>query len=354
MTMLNQNDSKVTVIVVPRERFSCIKPSLESIYEHTKIDFNLVYVDGGSPAHIQRYLSEQAQAKGFNLIRTEHYLSPNQSRNIGLQQAKTPYIVFIDNDVIVTPGWLKGLVQCAEETGAAVVGPLTCIGEPIHETIHNPGGSIAIREEQIEGKKVRHFHHKCHFKSRIDNVRDRLQRTQCDYVEFHCMLARTDIFEKTGLLDEALLSTREHLDFSMLVTQAGGSIYAERDVVVTYVPGPPLVWSDLGFFMLRWSDAWDLASLEHFIQKWDLAEDGYFKGRYDRLGFRRHKAYVKPFAKQLLFGRYNRILEKILIVLDRKLNRVVSDRYFSQNSGHKVTDPQPYLAPRKSQTVSSM
>lgn len=319
---------QVTIVVVPRERFSYTRESLESIYQYTDIPFNLVYVDGGSPAHIQQYLEQQSQEKKFQLIRVDRYLSPNQSRNLGLRQVSTPYVVFIDNDVIVTPGWLQGLVQCAEETGAAVVGPLTCIGQPIHEMVHNPGGKTYIKEEAVGNTVVRRFHHKSDFANRrVGEVGDRLQRTQCDYVEFHCMLARTAIFERTGPLDENLLSTREHLDFCMLVTRAGGTIYAERSVIVTYVPGPPLQWSDLPFFMLRWSDAWDLASLKHFRSKWDLTDDKYFQKRYEKLGFRRHKAYIKPLVKSLLLGRHSHRLEKVFIHGDRLLNRFVSDRY---------------------------
>jgi GT2 family glycosyltransferase len=327
METARTSEPQVTIVFVPRERFSYTRESLESIYEHTEIPFNLVYVDGGSPPHIQQYLAEKAREKDFQLLRFDRYLSPNQSRNIGMRQVQTKYLVFVDNDVIVTPGWLKGLVECAEETEAAVVGPVICIGTPIHEMIHNPGGSIDIKEEQVGDEQVRRFHHKCHFKRRVNEVRDRLQRAECDYVEFHCMLARTDIFEKTGPLDEGLLSTREHLDFCMMVARAGGKIYAERQIIVTYVPGPPVQWSDLGFFMLRWSDAWDLASLEHFQRKWNLSEDNYFQRRYDRLGFRRHKAYVKPLAKSLLFGQRSLTLEKVLIRLDRMVNRYVSDRY---------------------------
>ncbi|MFP4123015.1 MAG: glycosyltransferase family 2 protein [Coleofasciculus sp.] len=327
METVRTSEPQVTVVVTPRERFSYTRESLESIYDYTEIPFNLVYVDGGSPQHIQQYLANKAQEKDFQLIRVNRYLSPNQSRNLGLRQVKTKYVVFIDNDVVVTPGWLKGLVECANETGAAVVGPVICIGTPIHDMIHNPGGSISIKEEQVGEEQIQRFHHKCHFKRRVNDVRDRLQRAECDYVEFHCMLARTDIFEKTGPLDEGLLSTREHLDFCMLVARAGGKIYAERQVIVTYVPGPPVQWSDLGFFMLRWSDAWDLASLEHFREKWDLTEDHYFQSRYKKLGFRRHKAYVKPLAKSLLFGQRSLTLEKILIRLDRMVNRYVSDRY---------------------------
>lgn len=116
-------DPKVTIVIVPRERFSCTQESLESIYEHTTIPFNLIYVDGNSPEKIHHYLKQQAQAKNFQLLRTEYYLTPNQARNVGLSHVKTPYLVFIDNDVIVTKGWLNALVTCAEETSATVVGP---------------------------------------------------------------------------------------------------------------------------------------------------------------------------------------------------------------------------------------
>lgn len=341
------SETSVTIVLTQRERFSYTRQSLESIYEHTKIPFSLVYVDAGSPDHIRRYLAAAAREKGFQVVRLEHYLSPNQARNVGLSQVKTKYVVFVDNDVIVTPHWLERLVACAEETNAAVVGPTICISEPVHEMIHNPGGSIEIKEDWIEGMPVRRFHHKCHFKRKIEDVQDRLNRAECDYVEFHCMMVRTDIFDKTGPLDEKLLSTREHLDFCMLVAQAGGRIVAERDIIVTYVPGPPVEWSDLEFFMLRWSNAWDLASLEHFIKKWNLAEDGYFHKRYERLGFRRHKAYVKPLAKQLAFGRKVSVLERALMYLDHRLNRLVSDRYarrYPQNVAPSETETNQALA----------
>ena len=117
------NRAKVTLIIVPRERFSYTRESLESIYRDTKYPFDLVYVDGNSPEHIKNYLAQKADEKQFKLIRTEHYLSPNQARNIGLQHVReeTDYVGFVDNDIHVTPGWMEKLVNCAEEELAAVV-----------------------------------------------------------------------------------------------------------------------------------------------------------------------------------------------------------------------------------------
>lgn len=136
--------AQVTIVVVPRERFSCTETSLQSIYEHTRIPFELVYVDGNLPPHVQSYLETQAQKHQFKLICTEHYLFPNLSRNIGLARVKTPYLVFLDNDVIVSSGWLEALLNCAEEADAAVVDPLMCHKEPIHEEVHFVGGKSHV------------------------------------------------------------------------------------------------------------------------------------------------------------------------------------------------------------------
>jgi GT2 family glycosyltransferase len=327
-------EPKVTIVVSPRERFSYTQASLESIYEQTSIPFKLIYVDGGSPKHIKRYLEEQARDRQFQLIRTEHYLAPNQARNLGLRQVDTKYVMFIDNDVIVSPGWLEKLLDCAQETDATIVTPLICIGTPIHETIHLAGGEAHINLVHKEGsdKPKRRVHEKHYFVNRqVAEVQDQLQRRQCEFAEFHCMLVKTKIFDKIGLLDEGLLSTREHIDFCMSVTNAGRTIYCEPASVVTYVPGPPFEWSDLPFFMLRWSDAWELASLEHFRQKWKVSQNKYFEKRYNRLGHRRHQAFLKPLIRKFSFGRkLPRLEQKILsavVPLERQLNRYISDRH---------------------------
>ncbi|MBE9053375.1 glycosyltransferase family 2 protein [Nostocales cyanobacterium LEGE 11386] len=332
-------EPQVTIIVVPRERFSCTRESLESIYENTNYPFNLVYVDGNSPPHIQRYLEEQAQEKGFELIRTDYYLSPNQARNIGLRHVNTKYLVFYDNDVIVTPGWLQRLVETAEETEAAVVGPLICINQPVHELIHNAGGQTHIAEEKTEDGIRRRIYQKsqlCH--RRVADVPDQLQLVQCDYVEFHCILIRTDIFERTGPVDEGLLATREHLDFCMVVSRVGGSIYCDRRSVVTYVQGPPFELPDLAFFMLRWSDAWELASLKHFREKWDLTEDKYFERRYEKLGHRRYKAFIKPMIRSLPVPRGKKRIEKMIVAMEKRLNTIISDR-FAHKHPERVQSP---------------
>lgn len=330
-------DLKVTIIVSPRERFSFARESLESIYTHTDFPFKLVYVDGNSPANVQRYLESEATAKGFELIRTESYLSPNQARNMGLQKADTEYVVFIDNDVIVTPGWLTSLVKCSDETGATVVSPLICQGTPVHTEVHCAGGEARILRENKDGKTRHRIQEKIYKQGRqVSDIYDQLQREPTGLAEFHCMMVRRSFLAQLGALDEKILNTREHVDFCITVSEAGGTIYLEPTSIVTYVPGPPLTWSDLPFFMLRWSDAWEMTSLKRLLEKWELTEDDFFKHRYRRLGWRRHETIVRPLVARIGFAKKQPRVERTLISLDRKLNRYLTDRHDRQQSKQPV------------------
>jgi GT2 family glycosyltransferase len=261
---------QVTIVVTQRERFSYTKPSLESIYAHTKIPFHLIYVDGNSPPHVKRYLKEQAQQRQFKLIRREQYLFPNQARNLALRQVNTPYVVLLDNDALVTQGWLAALIQCAQETAAWSVAPLYLEGLPEDGIVHLAGGDVGFSERQ--GRKTLFRRHRF-LKRPLARVQDKLQRMETGYVEFHCVLVRTEVFTTVGFLDEQFLSHGDDIDLSLSVRAAGGKLYFEPSAIVSYVSPPPFEESDLPFFLLRWGDEWNRMSLEHLCEKWELAAD---------------------------------------------------------------------------------
>ena len=243
----------VTIVVSPRERFSFSRESLESVYAVTREPFSLVYVDGGSPRGVRGYLSQAAAEKGFTLIRKDHYLSPNQSRNLGAAQAHTDYVVFIDNDIIVEPGWLQALVACADETGAWVVGSVNCIGDPARKVVHMAGGNARIVEEP--GGRVFKEQH-LHAGAKLADLD--LTRAETELAEFHCMLVRRSALQRLGPLDEGLLCSREHIDLCLAVREAGGKVFLEPESVITYVPGPPFSLPDALFYLLRGA-AYELA-----------------------------------------------------------------------------------------------
>jgi GT2 family glycosyltransferase len=260
---------RATVVVVPRERFSHTRPSLESIRAGTEIPHDLVYVDGGSPESVQAYLEERSRDWGFTRVRAERYLAPNEARNLALARARTPYVAFVDNDVEVQPGWLEALVSSAERTGAWIVGPFVVEGDPGAPTVHHAGGEAWI--ETRDGRRQFFEHHRC-FGRPLSDARAELPAGATSLAEFHCMLVRTEVFSRLGPLDEAL-RTREHSDLCMSVVQAGGSIQFEPAACVRYVTAGPFDASDVPFYFTRWGEEWNLSSLRHFHRKWNLPED---------------------------------------------------------------------------------
>lgn len=259
----------VTIVVVPREQFCRAPTSLERIYAATSAPFELVYVDGNSPPPLQRHLARQAELRGFTLVRTNHYLTSNEARNLGLQRVQTPYVAFLDNDVLPEPGWLDALLACAEETGAWVVGPVVYLDQGAERLVHYGGAAIRIVDEA----GVRRLS----YTPQLTNVplsrAPVLRRGRCDLVKFYGILVRRDAFDRIGPFDEGLLTVFEPADFALAVQKAGGEVYLEPGAVVTHTLPPPLPAADLPFFLLRWSNGWLRSSVRHFVRKHGLQLD---------------------------------------------------------------------------------
>lgn len=307
----------VTIVVVPRERFSHVIPSLESIYQNTDLPFKLVYVDGNSPPRVQRYLAEQAAQKGFHLIRTGHFLTPNQARNLGRAHVDTRYVAFVDNDLFVAPGWLEHLLRCAEGTGAWVVGPLYLEDKLEDRIIHMAGGEAHFKQEQ----ERRSFHGAHRFARRkLHEVQSQLQREPTETVEFHCALARNDIFATLGPLDERFMSVSEHQDFCLSVRAAGGGVYMEPNAMVTYFTASPLRWIDLPYFFERWSETRNQATVEHLRRKWNLPDDDPFVRRMAQFSKKHRLFFIRLWFPWQLHKLGRMITYPIVYTIDRLLS----------------------------------
>ena len=300
---------RVTIVLTQRERFSAMQESLSSLLENTPEPFRLVCATGSVSSRMRAWLKRQSQRHGFMHVEAPRALTPPEARNLGLQYADTEYVVFTENDVVFQSGWLSALIACADETRADIVAPLTCEGRPIHTIVHHVG-SVETNRGTFDGaaEGQRDFHEEFYLQGQTrDEAADFLVRRKTRSFEMHCFLIRHDVFDRIGAFDPDIVS-KEYLDFSWRLREAGGdSIWVEPKAVVTFlIPSKTdrVTLTDLPYFLLRWSSAWQNRSHDALKEKWGLDEQGFIASRRAISQWRIVEHVAKPALEQVpMLGR---------------------------------------------------
>ena len=105
-----------------------VKDCLESLLTCTQdCPYHLYIIDDASDQHTAEFLEQQAAAHAhISVLRLPQNQGFVRACNLGIAQGAAPYVVLVNSDVIVTPGWLSRLVHCAEsDPRIAAVNPLT-------------------------------------------------------------------------------------------------------------------------------------------------------------------------------------------------------------------------------------
>ena len=258
-----------TIVVSPRERYSSILPSLESLFSTISSDVPVIVVEGSTPRAIRRRLRELNELRPFTHVPLGYMVTPNEARNIGMRMASTPYVVLSDNDIEYEPGWLEALERNALESGADAVAPLIFIGPSEAKTIHHAGGRLIFNESS--GRPIIKEQHRLMNVpfERVESRLSELAPADNDVCEFHCAMLRKSVWEAMGGLDERLI-TREQIDFGLRLISMGTRITFAKDSHVTYRAFDPFNPIDLGYHLFRWSDHRAVESMDAFEETWQL------------------------------------------------------------------------------------
>ncbi|MFC1624610.1 glycosyltransferase [Candidatus Omnitrophota bacterium] len=97
------------------------KNCIESIIKNTDYPYRLIVTDNGSQRETKEYLEslkEDPRLKGhdYTLIRNEENLGATKALNQGLEISKGDYAMILNNDTLVTKGWLSEMVKVAESS----------------------------------------------------------------------------------------------------------------------------------------------------------------------------------------------------------------------------------------------
>lgn len=172
-----------------RDTIECIK-SLEEI---DYLNYKIVIVDNNSNNESHKVLEEKYSKKHV-YIQTGKNLGYAGGNNVGINYAlkcKTDYVCILNNDTIVSPQFLKRLVEYAESNiDVGIVGP--AILEYNNEKVVQSTGAII----DISRGNVNQLNHMVKL---LDLPHKEIE---CDYVGGACMLVRRNVIEDVGLIPE--------------------------------------------------------------------------------------------------------------------------------------------------------
>jgi O-antigen biosynthesis protein len=114
---------KTSIIILTYNQLEYTKKCIDSIRLHTNSNYEIIVVDNASNDDTIHYLQEQ---KDIKVIYNSQNLGYAKGNNQGLELVTGDFILFLNNDVVVTPGWLDPLLQTLNSNEKiAMVGPVT-------------------------------------------------------------------------------------------------------------------------------------------------------------------------------------------------------------------------------------
>lgn len=189
------------IIIPVWNQLAFTKDCLSSIAKNTDPGYGLIVIDNASSAETNRYLESAKSASGapFMLIRSEVNQGFIKAVNQGISASKARYLCLLNNDTLVTKGWLKAMIEVAESSpNIGIVNP----------------SSNNLGQKPAKGEP-------------IELYADKLRSSDVKTVEMataigFCMLIKREVIENIGLFDEIYgMGNFEDTDFSRRAAKAG-------------------------------------------------------------------------------------------------------------------------------------
>lgn len=176
-----------SIIILTWNQVRYTEECVEALVRNTPEPFEVIVVDNGSQDGTVDYARGLvAQDRRFRLIENRVNRGYAAGCNQGLEAARGDYLVLLNNDVVVTPGWLSGLLDCHHAIGSAgIVGPLT----------NNASGIQGLGPQDYGEGGLEGF-------SRRFGSRHRHRRVLSRRLVGFCMLFSRELYRAVGGLDE--------------------------------------------------------------------------------------------------------------------------------------------------------
>lgn len=245
------NYGKASVVVLTYKNADYAHMCLESILTKTTYpEFEVIVVDNDSPQEMRESLQAFAdQDQRVRLILNEKNEGFARGNNIGLDAATGDYYVLLNDDVVVTPGWLSTLIGHLQDPSVGMVGPVT----------NSSGNETRIRVDYEEVEAMDRF-------AEEYTQAHAGETFEISMLPFHCVALRREVFNQVGPLDERFgRGMFEDDDYALRLKREGYRLICAEDVFVHH-------WGSASFSRLGVSEYWHLfdSNRQKFEEKWGV------------------------------------------------------------------------------------
>lgn len=249
------NGPRVDIIIPTYNNLPYLKACVESIRKNTDWPYNIIVVNSGSD-DTAKWLADQPDIIAHNSAERLHFSAAN---NKGLEISKEKYVCLLNDDTIVSQGWLGALMHEGMKPGVGAVGPFSnCDQGWTHQDKIVAGGKDlhpAMKLEEVQSVL-----------RDIYRWRRRKEVPLRGWVAFYCTLIPRAVIDKVGGLDEGFKSGDEDLDYCRRIGQAGFSIRQTYDSFVFHFGGRTRKFAEDQDAVRHHAE--DRGNHEYYRQKW--------------------------------------------------------------------------------------
>jgi GT2 family glycosyltransferase/tetratricopeptide (TPR) repeat protein/glycosyltransferase involved in cell wall biosynthesis/2-polyprenyl-3-methyl-5-hydroxy-6-metoxy-1,4-benzoquinol methylase len=211
--------SLISIVILTFNQLKYTKKCVKSISTSTPEQHEIIFVDNGSTDGTVKWLRHLAKDNSrYIVIENSKNLGFAKGCNQGIEAAHGQYILLLNNDVVVTEGWLSGLLECLwSSCDIGIVGPMT----------NNISGPQRVRHVGYDSIKELDAY------ARKFREQNRHRRVPQRRIVGFCMLFRRELAEKIGLLDESFgTGNFEDDDYCLRASLEGFQNIIAGDVII--------------------------------------------------------------------------------------------------------------------------
>ena len=260
----------VSIVIPVWNVLKCTIQCIDSIFFNTNVSYELIVVNNGSTDNTAQYLKElpirvrDIKNDRVNLVDKPIHIHNcvnirviNNPTNLGFPKAVNQgmkisvgkYIVLLNNDTIVTPNWLSGLIEVANANSAhGLVGPITNFSSGYQQITTNYNDEESFQE----------------FLKQLD-ARGGLSYEEVSRLVGFCLLIRRDVFTKVGLFDEQFgIGNYEDNDYCLRAQECGFKCIRANNVFIHHHGDRTFIENKIDFSKLMQENE------AKFNAKWDI------------------------------------------------------------------------------------